>query len=47
VSVPKNAEIAVSVDHDRSAFGPIKGSDQKKDEPKAGVTPGGNATVSK
>jgi hypothetical protein len=42
VSVPADATITVSLEHDRSAFGDIKGND-KVEEQKAGVTPGGRA----
>jgi len=40
VRVPQDAEITVSLDHDRKAFGTIKG-DEKKDKPEARTTPGG------
>jgi hypothetical protein len=44
VSVPDNSEITVTVDHDRSAFGTIKGTDQKKEPTIGGTTPGGSVS---
>ncbi|MCA9319267.1 MAG: hypothetical protein KDB53_00965 [Planctomycetes bacterium] len=44
MSVPQDSEISVSVDHDRSAFGTIKGTDEKKEPVIGGTTPGGSVS---
>jgi len=43
VSVPTEGPIKVTLEHDRKAFGVIKGR-EKGDEPQAGVTPGVTTT---